>query len=156
MKTRKKPMKGRKPKQDSRADEIRERLMEWKEKPESERPSLRALAIELRTSHQLLSHYLEGLDKWCWKELLRRSREIQARAETEHRLPTPSEEQQICYYGRTAVDMMAMGAINGVVKQWERDAKANRLTTKQIRVLTGLASKGHEMARKFLENLSGA
>jgi len=130
--------------------------MEWKQKPESARPSLRALASELRTSHQLLSHYLEALDKWCWKELLRRSEEIRMRAEAEHRLPSPWEEQQICYYGRAAVEMMAMGAVDGAVKQLERDAKKNKLTTKQIKMLGNLALKGHEKARKILESLSGA
>jgi len=146
-------MKGRKPKQDSRADEIRARLMEWKEKPESARPSLRALASELHTSHQLLSHYLEGLDKWWCKELFRRSKEIQMRTEAEHRFPTPSEEQQIRYYGRAAIGMIATCAIEGTVKHLELDAKKNRLTPKQINMLGTLASKGHERARKILGSL---
>jgi hypothetical protein len=148
-------MKGRKPKQDSRANEIRARLMEWKEKPESARSSLRALASELLTSHQLLSHYLEGLDKWACNDLMRRSKEIRMRAEAEHRLPTPLEEQQICYYGRLGVDMMLWIAVDDAVKQLERDAKKNRLTAKQIKMLGNLASRGHEKARKILENLSG-
>jgi hypothetical protein len=149
-------VKGRKPKQDSRADVIRAKLMEWKEKSESARPSLRALASELRTSHQLLSHYLEGLEKWCWKELFRRSKEIQMRAEAEHRFPTPWEEQQIRYYGRAGVEMMAMGAIEAAVKQLERDAKKKRLTTEQVKMLRDLASRGHEKARKILETQSAA
>jgi len=55
---------GRKPKQESRAIEFRQRLMAWKQTPESSRPSLRALARELGTTHQLLSHYLAGLEEW--------------------------------------------------------------------------------------------
>jgi excisionase family DNA binding protein len=47
-------MRGRKPKPDSRGTEIRARLAQWKRMLESSRPSLRALARELGTSHQLL------------------------------------------------------------------------------------------------------
>jgi hypothetical protein len=56
-------MSGRKTEQESRATEFRQRLMAWKQTPESQRPSLRALARELGTSHQLLKHYLDGLEK---------------------------------------------------------------------------------------------
>ena len=31
------------------------------------------------------------VDRWCWKEFLRRSNETQVRAEAEHRIPTASE-----------------------------------------------------------------
>jgi hypothetical protein len=61
-------MQGRKTKQESRADEFRQRLLAWKQIPESLRPSLRELARELGTSHQLLEHYLGGLEKWQHKE----------------------------------------------------------------------------------------
>jgi transcriptional regulator with XRE-family HTH domain len=61
---------GRKPKYDSRATELRQRLLVWKQSPEGLRPSLRELARELGTSHQLLSHYLKGLDDWqCERDL---------------------------------------------------------------------------------------
>lgn len=59
-------MRGRKPKWESRALEFYGRLARWKQSPESSRPSLRALARELGTSHQLLSHYL----KRCPKRIL--------------------------------------------------------------------------------------
>lgn len=55
---------GRKPVGESRAPEIRARLMEWKQTPESLRSSLRALAAEIGTSHQLLSFYLQRLEEW--------------------------------------------------------------------------------------------
>ena len=57
-------MRGRKPKQESRAAEFRRRLIEWQRTPVAFRPSLRALARELATSHQLLSHFLTGLEEW--------------------------------------------------------------------------------------------
>ncbi len=55
---------GRKPARESRAPEIRARLMEWKRTPESFRSSLRAVAAEMGTSHQLLSFYLRRLEEW--------------------------------------------------------------------------------------------
>jgi len=57
-------MRGRKPQQESRAEELRQRLIAWKQTPVRSRPSVRALAAELGTSHQLLKHYLDGLEKW--------------------------------------------------------------------------------------------
>ena len=55
---------GRKPTAQSHAAEIRGKLAAWKQTPESVRPSLRVLARQIGTSHQLLSHYLQGWDKW--------------------------------------------------------------------------------------------
>jgi hypothetical protein len=60
--------KDRKPKYESRATEFRQRLVVWKQTPASMRQSLRALAGELGTSHQLLAHYLDGLEEWQYKE----------------------------------------------------------------------------------------
>jgi hypothetical protein len=54
--------------EESRATELRQALVEWNETPKSSRPSLRALAAELGTSHQLLKHYLNGLGKWREKQ----------------------------------------------------------------------------------------
>jgi len=55
---------GRKPEAESRKEELCQALVRWQEIPESSRPSLRALAKEKNTSHQLLQHYLVGLDDW--------------------------------------------------------------------------------------------
>ncbi len=63
----KKPKRGRKPADESRARILRARLVVWKQTPESQRVSLRTLAAELGTSHQLLAFYL-GLslpDRLC-------------------------------------------------------------------------------------------
>ena len=70
---------GRKPKEESRATELRQALIEWQETPKSSRPSLRALAAELGTSHQLLKHYLDGLEKWRDKQHIKHIR-AQAKA----------------------------------------------------------------------------
>src|ERR1035438_8030118 len=91
-------MSGRKPKQESRSAEFRQRLIAWKQTPDSLRPSLRALARQLGTSHQLLKHYRDGLEKWRYKERYRKakmeSEEIRARANAEGRPMTVWEQQQ--------------------------------------------------------------
>ena len=80
---------GRKSKQDSRANELRQALIAWKESPEGSRPSLRFLALQLRTSHQLLTHFLNTIDEWGLEERIRIAKErmerIQARAQQEGR-----------------------------------------------------------------------
>jgi hypothetical protein len=55
---------GRKPASESRAAEVRTRLAAWRQIPEAHRVSLRALAVQIGTSHQLLSFYLQRLDRW--------------------------------------------------------------------------------------------
>ena len=76
---------GRKPAGESRAAEIRARLAAWKQTPEQGRISLRALAAELGTSHQLLSFYLRRWDKWQIEQ-------TPDRAKTENRSLTAGEE----------------------------------------------------------------
>jgi transcriptional regulator with XRE-family HTH domain len=68
------PVSGRKPAYESRAAEFRQTLIIWKQTPESMRLTLRALATRLGTNHQLLSHYLNGLDRWKAYERAKRIR----------------------------------------------------------------------------------
>src|SRR5580698_5069980 len=70
---------GRRPKEDSRADELREKLLKWNYFPKEVRPSLRRLADALDTSHQLLSHLLVGLENWERKQDLARVRVLTGR-----------------------------------------------------------------------------
>jgi hypothetical protein len=53
---------GRKTRQESSSAEFRQRLGIWKQTPAAFRPSLRELARQMGTSHQLLGHYLIGLE----------------------------------------------------------------------------------------------
>lgn len=99
-------MRGRKPKQESRAVEFYGTLAAWKQMSQSSRPSLRALARQIGTSHQLLSHYLQRWEKWQAKECTRRGKEIRARAEAENRSLTPWEAQQAEAYDRDAFQFM--------------------------------------------------
>lgn len=84
-------MRGRKPKQESRAEEFRQRLIAWKQEPVRSRPSLRALAAELGTSHQLLKHYVDGLEKWKRDKDLER---IRASAKAKGVRLTPEYEEE--------------------------------------------------------------
>jgi hypothetical protein len=127
-------MKGRKRKQDSRAGEIRERLLVWEQESESSRPSLRSLARDLGTSHQLLSHYLEGLGVW------QATRQM-------------NEYQRLRVYGRKFVGQMLVVAMEKALVYWRRQARKKKLTTEQVETLEELTSKGHKGARKILENM---
>jgi len=57
-------VRGRRRVEESRAFELREALLEWRDRPSAQRPSLRKFAAKLGTNHQLLSYYLERLDVW--------------------------------------------------------------------------------------------
>lgn len=108
-------MRGRKPKYESRATEFRRRLIVWKQTPKSMRPSLRALAREIGTSHQLLEHYLKGLEEWQYEERFRQA--IKAlkgiSAQAENRLMTPWEKQQLLALAREALLAMVPRAAEG-------------------------------------------
>ena len=84
-------MRGRKPKQESRAEELRQRLIAWNQTPVRSRPSLRALAVKLGTSHQLLKQYLDGLEKWKRDKDLER---IRASAKAKGVRLTPEYEEE--------------------------------------------------------------
>ena len=112
---------GRKPVSESRATELRQRLILWQQTQESLRPSLRALAHELRTSHALLQHYLSKLAKWQAKENWRRAREIRTGAEVEGRTMTPWEEQQYRVLDRRALRLFIEGSFENSVKHYEQE-----------------------------------
>ncbi len=151
---------GRKPASESRAAEIRQRLAEWKQTPEPQRVSLRVLARELGTSHQLLSHYLQRWEKWQAKEYWRQANEIRTRAEAEHRSMTAWEEQQAYACDYAAMQWTLRSALREglrrLLRRLERDASAGRLTTGQVKLLRLLASRGYRKAGKILEKSCGA
>lgn len=92
-------MRGRKPAYESRAMELRQKLIFSQQTPELLRPSLRALARTNNTSHQLLIFYLKGLEEWQHEERYRnaqlraeqRAKENQRRAAVEGREMTTEE-----------------------------------------------------------------
>lgn len=152
-------MRGRKPKQESRGTEIRARLAGWKQMPES-RPSLRTLARELGTSHQLLSHYLEGLEKWQAQGQAegyrREAEEIRVRAEAENRPMTPWEEQRVNVCHRQASAWAVEALLNDTYRKLRRQAKRGQLPAGTVKMLRFFARRGVHQAQEILEKMSGA
>jgi hypothetical protein len=147
-------MRGRKPKLESRGTEIRARLEAWKQTPEYSRPSLRKLALELGTSHQLLSHYLESWAKWQEEECRRRAAEIRDRAwEIENRTLTPWEDQQ-ARWDQKAFQWMLEVVMRKAMRHFEHEANTSGLKGTQVKTLRLLASRGYAKAQKILEKLS--
>ena len=145
-------MRGRKPKWESRALEFYGRLARWKQTPGSSRPSLRALARQIGTSHQLLGHYLQRWEKWQAKELRREAKEICALAETETRSWVRDEMlKQVTAYERAAFQCSLSAALDSCIRQLKRQAKRGQLSRRQVKVLRALARKGHPGAQEILE-----
>jgi hypothetical protein len=114
-------MRDRKRNEGSHAIELRERLFDWKQMPESSRPSLRALARELNTTHQLLSQYLAGLEEWKANEYWRRAKEIRAVARANGRSMTPREEEQSRALDRRALCLFIESSLDDHVQKLERE-----------------------------------
>ena len=150
-------MSGRKREQESRSAEFRRTLIAWKQAPESCRPSLRALARELGTSHQLLSHYLDGLEKWRYKERSRKATEesdqILARAIVEGRPMTEWEKQRV--HGCTMASLRALAASDFLdkIEDIRQDAK-RPLHPAQIKMLKLFARMGFPEAQELLQKCS--
>jgi len=149
------PKKGRRPANQSRAVEFREKLAAWQRMPEFSRPPLRAVARELGTSHQLLSHYLKTWDKWQTKEYRRRAAEIRARAWGENRGLTPWEDAQAKAYDNAAFQSMIASAMDHAMRKLLVELEAGRtLSRKQTQLVNLLVRKGFPMALKVKERCS--
>jgi hypothetical protein len=146
-----KPKRGRKPAKESRAADIRARLVAWKQTPEPQRVSLRALAAELGTSHQLLAFYLRGLDEWQRKEYRGKAKETRARAEAENRPLTGVEVSYIAHYDHAAFNLLIDGAIGNTLTVIRAQSMHGNLGGQQIKVLKHLASRGYQKAREILD-----
>ena len=146
-------MRGRRSKQESRETELRKRLIAWKRAPDSSRPSLRALARELGTSHQLLSFYLKRLDQWQAKEYWRQAREIRARAIAEDRSLNQWEEQQVHAYTRAGVRATVGPMLLDVIKRLREESERRPLVWQEIKSLKILAP-GFPEAQDLLQKCS--
>jgi hypothetical protein len=134
---------GRKPACQSRAPEIRARLIAWKQTPEGRRSSLRALAAQIGTSHQLLSFYLRQWDKWQAKEFQRIANDIRARAEAEERTMTSEERAQVVAYTRASVQSMINSVVPDILTALRKEARRGKLSRQQLRLAKLLARKGY-------------
>jgi hypothetical protein len=151
-----KAKRGRKSLSESQAEGIRARLVAWKQTPEAQRVSLRALAVELGTSHQLLSFYLKGLNDWQKKDYRRRAKAIRDRTEAENRYMTPWEESQVKALERAAFHCMIDSVLQPTLKRLEADAgqwfqAGTKLSRLQLRAVKALDQMGVPIARKILE-----
>ena len=142
--------KGRKPANESRAEVICTRLVSWSQAPEGQRPSLRALAKELGTSHQLLSFYLKGLNKWRRKEYLRRAQVIRDKGLG----MTWTDEQQALAYERAAFQLMLDDALEPTFQRLEEGAKAGNLKPQELKMVSLAARRGMPRALKIKQDLA--
>lgn len=115
---------GRKPKLESRSAELRQTLIAWKQTPESSRPSLRALARALGTTHQLLGHYLVGLDEWRWQNELE---QLRANAKARGVTVTPALERRFLAWLKKLEARQAREAAKAAKWENENAALINRL-----------------------------
>ena len=123
-------VRGRKAAWESRASEFRQRLIVWKQTPESVRPSLRALASELDTTHQMLGYYLDGLDRWLAKD---QAKCIRANAKAEGREMTMRE-----WYHEQ-------------IEELKQKAKRGPLNSYQVKLLNLFAKQGFSGANEILQ-----
>jgi hypothetical protein len=151
-------MSGRKPKQESRAAEFRQGLIAWKRSSESSRQSLRALARELGTSHQLLGHYLDGLEKWQHMEHYRKATEesdqICARTYLEDRPMTEWEKQRVHHCTMESLRAQAASDFLDSIERIRQDAKRGPLHHTQIKMLKLFARIGFPEAQELLDKQS--
>jgi hypothetical protein len=143
-------MRGRKLKSESLGIEIRARLSEWKQMPEYSRPSLRALARDLGTSHQLLTFYLKRLDEWQAKEYWRQAREIHACAMAENRVLTPSEQQQARAYDRAGIRATAALMVHEAIERIRQESERGPLSWYDIKA-PKIFARAYLEAQKLLQ-----
>ena len=149
------PQTGRKPAQESRATEFRRSLIAWQQTPESSRLSLRALARELGTSHQLLKHYLDGLEKRRYKERYRNANaeadQILARAIIEGRPMTQWEEQQRHACTIAAIRAKAGAILLNELAKLKQEARRGPLHPAQFKMVKVFAKQGFPGGQELLQ-----
>ncbi len=116
-------MRGRKAAWESRASEFRQRLIVWKQTPESVRPSLRALAGELDTTHQMLGYYLDGLDEAEGREMTMRE----------------------------CLDVIITPGLLDQIEELKQEAKRGPLNSYQVKLLNLFAKQGFSGANEILQ-----
>lgn len=143
---------GRRPRRESRAEEFRQRLIAWKRTPKPSRLSLRAVASELGTSHQLLSHYLKAWDKWEWRDYRRRAAEIHDGAHSENRSLSAYEASQAGAYQREATQSLFRSVVQtGLQQMLVRQKAGSRLSKAENRFVNVAARKGFATANEILK-----
>ncbi len=151
-------MRGRKPSHQSRAAEFRRGLIEWQQTPGSLRLSLRGLARELRTSHQLLKYFLDGMEKWKYKERHRKATEesdqILFRAIDEGRPMTEQEQNRRYDCMMTAIRAKVCSIGLDELAKLRQEARRGPLNPAQFKMLKIFAKQGFPGAQALLQECS--
>ena len=125
---------GRKHISESRAAEFRTRLLEWRQIPEPTRISLRELAAEIGTTHQLLSFYLQRLNEWQMneqaKEYRRQAKAIRDGADAENRSMSQFEMERMIAYEQAAGRCMMSSLLEETFRSFEAEARRGHLSPK--------------------------
>lgn len=140
---------GRKPVTESRALELRQRLILWKQTPESSRPTLRALGRELGVKHQLLGYYLDGLEEWEHEERYRRARQVAHKRAQEIRACAKVENREMTM--RESCDAIITPGLHDRFEKLRREVKCGPLYRDQIQLLKIFARQGFPGAKEFLQ-----
>ena len=141
---------GRRPSDKSNAAAIRTRLVSWRQAPEQTRSSLRALAKELGTKHQILSFYLKGLNRWQREEYHRKAAEIRSKGLG----MTYADEQQALAYDRAALHLMLDDALEPTFQRLEEGAKTGNLNERELQMVNLAARKGLPRAVRIKQALA--
>lgn len=144
MKAKTKKVRGRRFASESQATEIRARLVAWKQSPEPH-ISLRELAAEIGTSHQLLSYYLEGLEDWQLKERrLECTRNVKSlrdqAADWDRPLPLEERRRMLAQADHEERRGIAISLAAGAYKLFRTRAKSSRLEPCEERFLAKLGT----------------
>jgi hypothetical protein len=139
---------GGRPKQESRSTELRLKLITWKQTPTALRPSLRALARSLGTSHQLLRHDLIGLEEWQRQEGYRKANqeaeEIRARAAAENRSLKDWEARKL-------ITALWIPKRDEIIEEIEQEAQRGALDRYQFKTLKMFARYNVPGAQELLQ-----
>jgi hypothetical protein len=115
---------------------------------------LRALATELGTSHQLLQHYLGGLEKWKAEEDCRRAKirleEIRARVKAEGRNDW-EEWRANPEYRQATFRALVVPSTLKQIEEMKQEAKRGPLHRLQIKLLKMFTKWGFSEAQKVLD-----
>lgn len=130
-------------------------LAGWRQMPARGRISLRGLARQLGTSHQLLKYYLDGLEKWEYMERSRRAQQesdqIIARAILEDRPLTQFEEDRRFACTIASFKAKAYCVLLDDMKKLKREARRGPLHPDQFKMLKFLAQRGLPGAQELVE-----
>jgi hypothetical protein len=138
-------------KHESRALELRQRLILWKQMPESSRPTLRGLGREIDVKHQLLGYYLDGLDEWEYGERCRRAREMAQKKPTEIRARAKAENREMTM--GECCQAIITPEMPDQIEEIRQEAKRGRLNWAHVKMLQ-IWARHFPQAKEVLEKYS--